>query len=83
VGFRKLCHRRRTRYINSICRKLPFTGAWVGFRLDGSRRSEAGESSAFDVDPADLIFARARETIKERIEDQSAPRAGDLGVYRD
>jgi hypothetical protein len=31
----------------------------VGFRFDEILRSEADESSAFDVDPADLVVARA------------------------
>jgi Family of unknown function (DUF6444) len=60
-GVRKLCQYPRIRFIDSIHRGLGFA------RLPGvdqarPLRGPADESSAFDVDPADLVSARARKT---------------------
>jgi hypothetical protein len=43
--------------------QAPFRSATYGLIRRDLLGSEADESSAFDVDPADLVFARARETL--------------------
>jgi hypothetical protein len=62
-GVQKLCECPRAQFINSIRLRLGVA------RLSGRDqprplRGPADKSSAFDVDSADLVFARARETNK-------------------
>lgn len=61
-GVQKLCQSPRIGSSNSIRRRLGFAGL-SGIDQPGRTLGRAADgSSAFDVDPADLIFARARET---------------------